>query len=52
MGAKVADTRVAMLRSTSTPEIVLLSSKAGAGAGVGGVSGDNSLGRAVVVISG
>lgn len=43
IGAKVADTKVAMLSS------VLLSSTAGAGAGVGEVSGDNSSGRAVVI---
>lgn len=47
MGAKVADTKVAMLRSAS--ELVLLSSRAGAGAGVGGVSGDGSSGRGVVI---
>lgn len=43
MGAKVADTKVAMLRS------VLLSSTVGAGAGVGEVSRDNSWGGAVVI---
>lgn len=46
MGAKVADTKVAMLRSVS--EFVSLSSTAGAGAGVREASGDGSSGRAVV----
>lgn len=41
MGAKVADTRVAILRSVSTFDFVLLFSTAGAGAGVGDVSVDD-----------
>lgn len=41
MGAKVADTRVAILRSVSTFDFVLLFSTAGAGAGVGEVSVDD-----------
>lgn len=40
MGAKVADTRVAILRSVSTFDFVLFST-AGAGAGVGEVSVDD-----------
>ena len=44
MGAKVADTKVATLRSVSE----LLSSRVGGGAGVGEVSGDGSSCRGVV----
>lgn len=51
MGAKVADTKVAMLMSVSMSKFVLLSSTEGAGAGVGEETGDNGPGR-VVVISG
>lgn len=48
MGAKVADTRVAMLRSASTLRFVLsFSSRVGA-KGEGELSEDNRSGRAVV----
>lgn len=47
MGAKVADTKVAMPRSVS--EFVSLSSPAGVGAGLGEVRGGGSSGRPVVV---
>lgn len=49
MGAKVADTRVAMLRSVSAFESVSLFSRAGAAAGVGEVSVDDSWVRDVVI---
>lgn len=48
MGAKVADTKVATLRSASEL-VLLLFSTVGAGAGVGEVSGGGSSGRAAVI---